>query len=166
MKHTLTALSILCGTLLYAAVPQYLVTGPSPSRLEKIAESELQLFWQKIYGQKLKKIAPEQAKGKSVIYLGRTDFAKAGKIDFDKLSDEEWQLETVGDDLIITGGRPAGTLYGVYEVLERLGVEFLSFDETLIPKPGKNFPVFKEKRKPAFIGRVTPITTSIRLRRK
>ena len=57
MKHTLTALSILCGMVLYAAVPQYLVTGPSPSRLEKIAESELQLFWQKIYGQKLKKIA-------------------------------------------------------------------------------------------------------------
>ena len=154
MKNILTVLFILCGTLLCAAVPQYLVTGPSPSRLEKTAESELQFFWQKIYGRKLQKISEDRSKGKSVIYLGRTAFARANKINFDQFDDEEWQLKTVGDDLIITGGRPAGTLYGVYEVLEKLGVEFLSFDETLIPAPAKKFPVFNEKRKPAFVGRV------------
>ena len=154
MKKELTALFLLCGMVVSAAVPQYLVVGDTPGKLEKRAESELQLFWQKIYGRKLQKISESQSRGKSVIYLGRTDFAKKHKVDFSKLDEEEWFLETVGDDLIIAGGRPAGTLYGVYEVLERLGVEFLSFDETLIPAPGKNFPVFKEKRKPAFVGRV------------
>ena len=154
MKAFFTTLSILCGVVLYAAVPQYLVTGTSPSRLEKIAENELQLFWQKIYGKKLQKISELQSNGKSVIYLGRTGFAQKHKVDFSKLDEEEWVLKSIGDDLIIAGGRPAGTLYGVYEVLERLGIEFLSFDETLIPQPGKNFPVFREKRKPAFTGRV------------
>ena len=146
MKKNLTALLLLCGMVVSAAVPQYLVVGDTPGKLEKRAESELQLFWQKIYGKKLQKISASQSKNKSVIYLGRTAFAKQNKVDFNKLSDEEWLLKTVGDDLIISGGRPAGTLYGVYQVLEKLGVEFLSFDETLIPGPGKDFPKFNEKQ--------------------
>ena len=136
------------------ARPVCLVTGDKPSRLEVRAASELQIFWQKIFGRKLSVIPANQAKGKSVIYLGRTAFARKNNVDFSKFDEEEWLLKTVGDDLIISGGRPAGTLYGVYELLERLGVEFLSFDETFIPQPVKKFPVFNEKRKPAFVGRV------------
>ncbi len=149
---------LLCLLLSSAAAvfarPTCLVTGDNPSKLEVRAASELQIFWQKIFGRKLSVIPASQAKGKSVIYLGRTAFAKQNNVDFSKFGEEEWLLKTVGDDLIITGGRPAGTLYGVYEMLEKLGVEFLSFDETFIPEAVKNFPTFNEKRKPAFIGRV------------
>ena len=161
----LLAFLLIVSAATASPVPGYLVTGEKPSKFEVRAESELQIFWQKIYGKKLTRISAQQSKGKSVIYLGRTRFAEENKVDFSKLDEEEWQLKTVGDDLIIAGGRPAGTLYGVYEVLERLGVEFLSFDETLIPKPGKNFPSFNEKRKPAFIGRVIYDSIPSRLQR-
>ena len=155
MKKILPILILFGGlSVLHAAVPQYLVVGKDPSELEKRAQSELQLFWQKIYGKKLIEIPESQSSQKSVIYLGRTGFAQKNKIDHTSLGEEEWLLKTVEDDLIVSGGRPAGTLYGVYALLEKLGVEFFAFDTTLIPGPGKKFPVFDEKRKPAFVGRV------------
>ena len=52
---------------LLAAVPEYLVTGKNPARLEKIAAEELQLFYQKIYGKKLKVVSEAAAKGKTGI---------------------------------------------------------------------------------------------------
>ena len=67
----------LCSVFsLLAAVPEFLVTGSKPARLEKIAAEELQLFYQKIYGKKLNVIPESAAKGKNVIYLGDTAFAK------------------------------------------------------------------------------------------
>ena len=152
-KSLIFSVSALCF-LLTGAVPEYLVTGNSPGRLEKMAEKELCLFYQKIYGKKLKKLPVSQAAGKSVIYLGQTDFALKNGVDGQKADSEEWILKTVGDDLIISGGAPAGTLYGVYEVLERLGVVFAAFDETFVPVTKPDFPRFNEKRKPAFPGRL------------
>ena len=35
-----------------------------------------------------------------------------------------------------------GALYGVYELLRRLGVKFLAADETLYPTPLSDLPVF------------------------
>ena len=154
-KSFLLLLLFLCtATAFCAAVPEYLVTGKAPSRLEKCAEEELQLFWQKIYGKKLTVIPESKSSGKAVIYLGNTAFAQKNKVDITKFGEEEWLLKTVGNSLLISGGRPAGTLYGVYQMLEKLGVEFLSFDETFIPKAAKDFPSFNEKRSPAFVGRV------------
>ena len=57
---------------LLAAVPEYLVTGQNPARLEKIAAEELQLFYQQIYGKKLKVVSEAAAKGKSAVYLTKT----------------------------------------------------------------------------------------------
>ena len=155
MKKTWLLFScvILWGQL-FAAVPEYLVAGKNPGRLEKIAAAELQAFFRKIYGKELKCIPEEQAKGKNAVYLGNTLFAGKQGIDASKADKEEWILRTVGRNLIISGGKPAGTLYGVYEVLERLGVSFIAPDETVVPKNKPDFPVFNEKRKPAFAGRL------------
>ena len=139
---------------LLAAVPEYLVTGKNPARLEKIAAEELQLFYQKIYGKKLKVVSESAAKGKSAVYLGNTAFAKANGIDCSKADKEEWILRTKGKNLIITGGVPAGTLYGVYAVLERLGVGFIAPEETVIPGNKPDFPVFNERKKPDMEGRL------------
>ena len=128
MKKLLFLCSLVCIQLLSAGVPEFLVTGKKPSRLEKTASEELQFFYQKIYGRKLTVIPESQAKGKSVIYLGNTSFAKTEGVDSSKADREEWILRSVGKNLIISGGVPAGTLYGVYEVLERLGVAFISPD--------------------------------------
>ena len=73
----LSVFVLLCSVFsLLAAVPEFLVTGKNPARLEKIAAEELQLFYSKIYGKKLTVIAEDAASGKSAIYLGNTDFAK------------------------------------------------------------------------------------------
>ena len=94
-----------------------------------------------------------EASGKSAIYLGQTDFALKNGADFTKAGREEWILKSVGKNLIVTGGRPVGTLYGVYAVLEKLGVAFLTMDETVIPKNKPDFPSLNECAKPAFDGR-------------
>ena len=153
MKHLITAVLSISCIALFAAVPEFLVVSDTPSRLEKIAESEIQLFYSKMYGKELKKINEKDAAGKSVIFLGNTAAAKKIGIDQSKCGKEEWVLKTVGDDLIISGGIPAGTLYGVYELAERLGVVFAAQDETFFPnKP--DFPKFDEKKSPVVKGRL------------
>ena len=154
MKKKLIFCTAIFGLLTAWAVPEYLVTGKSPSRLEKLAEKELKYFYRKIYQRELKNISPGEAAGKSVIYLGNTTSARQAGFDFSKAGKEEWFLKTVNDDLIISGGRPAGTLYGVYELLERLGTAFVAPGEILLPEGKPAFPAFNEKRQPSFAGRL------------
>jgi len=56
--------------------------------------------------------------GGAAIYLGDTAFARAHGIISGELGAEESILRSVGGSLIVTGGRPRGTLYAVYELLE------------------------------------------------
>ena len=156
MKKILCLAGMLLTAAVSAVVPEYLVVGENPIRLEKMAEKELCSFYREIYGKDLKKISENEAAGKSVIYLGDTAFARKNgfKAGSEPAVQEQWVLKTVDDDLIIAGGRPAGTLYGVYSLLESLGTYFLAPDETVIPKNQPDFPVFDEKKSPAFVGRV------------
>ena len=64
MKKTWLLFScvVLLGQL-FAAVPEYLVAGKNPGRLDKIAVAELQEFFRKIYQKELKCVSEEQAKG-------------------------------------------------------------------------------------------------------
>jgi hypothetical protein len=50
----------------------------------------------------------------------------AGPIDMASLGDEGFVIKTAGGHIVIAGGRPRGTLYGVYEFLERLGCRFFT----------------------------------------
>ena len=166
MKKLLFAsLFFLTALIVNAALPKYLVTAPNPSKFELEAEKELQFFWQQLYGTKLEKISAAGAKGKAAIYLGQTDFAKANGADFSKCDREEWILKSVGDSLIISGGRPVGSLYGVYEMLERVGISFLTPDETYVPSNKPALPKFNEKRKPDFDGRLLYDGIALRLHR-
>ena len=145
------ALSMMAFSLC-AAIPEVLVKGTAPLEFEQKAVEELQLFWEQIFGKKL--IVVEDAGGRPAIYLGQTSFAAKNGADGATCDREEWLLKTVGDSLIVTGGRPAGTLYGVYAMLERLGVAFIEIDETVIPEAPANLPKFDEKKKPDFQGRL------------
>ena len=135
-----------------AGVPVILVAGKDAGKFEQKAQEELQLFWKQIFGKELD--VAEDAGGRPAIYLGQTDFAAKNGVDGMACDREEWVLKTVGDNLIIAGGRPVGVLYGVYAMLERLGVAFLTMDETVIPKAPADMPKFDEKRKPDFQGRL------------
>ncbi len=56
-------------------------------------------------------------------------------IDFNKLQPDEIILKTAKNSLYLSGSRPRGSLYAVYEFLEKyLGVRFITADETLVPK--------------------------------
>ena len=137
------------------AVPEYVVVGTSPGRLEKMALDELQFFWEKMQGRPLTVISESQADGKAAIYLGDTalgyNVTGTSPTDYGK---EEWEIKSVGDNLVITGGRPAGTLYGVYAFLERLGVRFYTMFYTKIPGKCVELPHFSERKAPAFAGRL------------
>ena len=131
-----------------------IAVAEKPSEFEKTACNELKLFLKKITGADFKVVKESQTANKPAIYLGQTEYAKQNGIDFSKVGKEEWILKTVNNNLIISGGRPVGTLYGVYELLEKLGVYFLSKDQTVVPsKKNLNIPKLNEKGKPAFPGR-------------
>ena len=50
------------------------------------------------------------------------------------LGNEGLRLKLSSENIFITGGKPRGTLYGVYEFAEKyLGIRFLTFDDTYIP---------------------------------
>ncbi len=53
----------------------------------------------------------------------------------DDLGEEGLRIRIQADNIAIAGGRPRGTLYGVYEFMEKyLGIRFLTFDHTYIPQ--------------------------------
>src|SRR5438477_9943045 len=53
----------------------------------------------------------------------------------DKLGPEGFALRTVKNKLIIAGGRPRGTLYGVYTLLEeKLGVRWFTPEVEVVPR--------------------------------
>ncbi|MBT4815458.1 MAG: hypothetical protein HON70_07150, partial [Lentisphaerae bacterium] len=86
---------------------------------ERTAADELQTYLAKVTGAEFAVIDESRAATDSPnIYLGQTGFAADHKIDVAALGEEESVLRTVDGNLVITGGRPRGTLYAVYGLLE------------------------------------------------
>jgi len=125
---------------------------------ERFAAEELQKFLGKITGVKFA-IVPEGEHEGPGIFVGATRRARELGIDPDRLGDEEWVLRTDKDDLILSGGRPRGTLYGVYEFLETYaGCRWVSPDTEVIPS-NSNFavPALDTRGKPGFSWRETTL---------
>lgn len=75
------------------------------------------------------------------------------------LDPEGFRLKTSGQDLLIEGGGPRGTLYGVYELLDRLGCRWYAHDLTVIPRRATvTVPALDETMKPGFEYREVYIT--------
>ncbi len=134
------------------------VNGEKSGETEKTAAKELQLFLEQATGAKFT-IRDEKSPGKKdAIYIGDTDFAGKNGIDMKKADREEWLIRLVGDSLVIAGGVPRGTLYGVYDFLEKyLDAYFLDCDCTTIRKTDKlEIPgSVSIRKKPAFYSRYT-----------
>lgn len=67
------------------------------------------------------------------IYVGNTAKLKKLKIDLKKFYREEFLIRESGNDLFLAGGHSRGTLYAVFEFLEKSGVVFAATDTKVIP---------------------------------
>ena len=134
----LAATSACALTLVDAGKTEYvIVVGADAIPAERFAAEELALHLEQMSGVKLPLATDADALPGRAILLGRTRYT-AGlgvKIDGKRLGQEGYLLRVSGDYLIIVGGRPRGTLYGVYALLEdHLGCRWFAPDTTVIPR--------------------------------
>lgn len=127
---------------------------------ERFAAGELRDYLRKITGVDFPIVEEGKNSGPG-IYIGATARAKKAGINTEKLGQEEWVLRTDGKDLLISGGRPRGTLYGVYECLDKYGgCRWVSHDLETIPEQSDfRLPALDERGEPAFIWRTTSLYT-------
>lgn len=96
---------------------------------EAYAAQEFQSLFKQATGADLP-VSHDLALKNPVIAIGKT----AAGIDAEGFGDEQLLIRIEASRIAITGGRPRGTLYGVYEFFERyLGCEFLTYDHTWFP---------------------------------
>ena len=124
-----------CAFILSAA--PVIVIPQNAGLQEKKAAEELALHLKLATGKTISTVAENNApaKGKR-IFVGKTAFAQKNKVNFAKFGAEEHFVKAVcPETLIIAGGHPRGTLYGVYEFLENnLNAMWLDETEILIDK--------------------------------
>jgi len=103
---------------------------------EHYAAEEFQSIFVQATGFKLP-IANNPPKLTNNIFIGHGRAMTESNVGFstENLGDEDLHIRITKENIAIAGGRPRGTLYGVYEFVERyLGVRFLTYDHTYIPK--------------------------------
>ena len=110
--------------LVEKGVPAAVVTDPADKRGVVIAAETLREDFARVCGVK----APGQ--GARAIYAGTKDsplikrLAAEGRIDTASLNGqyETYILQVTGDAVIIAGADMRGTIYGIYEISEQMGV--------------------------------------------
>ncbi len=102
---------------------------------EETGARELADHLHKMTGAEFPVVAAQAYKGGPAIAVGfnpRLPAALAQK-QFPDLGPEELVIQAEGDTLLLGGGRPRGSLYAVYEFLEKLGVNWYTPGFTKIP---------------------------------
>ncbi len=139
---------------LQAQMPIFIALNPLPVELR--AANELALYIKRISGAQVEirseyTAAPEE-KG---IYVGQTVFAEKNGINYHELGDEEWIIRTVDGNLILSGGRPRGSIYAVYEFLQsNLGIRWFDWSTEYVPTYSSiSIPKLDIREEPAYWGR-------------
>lgn len=140
---------VLAGTLLAAEMQAtaltlaesvhetaVIVICDAPEPAEQTAANELATYLGEVTGGAFSIVPESQAPAQGTrIFVGPTAFCKAQGIDTEALGPEAWVMRTVGEDLVLAGGRPRGTLYAVYRFLEDVvGVHWWTPYEETVPK--------------------------------
>ena len=113
-----------------------IVKGAGASAAENTAAQKLQTYLKQISGVELPVVddtGPERAKE---IIVGKTNREGNGfTVDRGGLGGEGFIIKTVGQKLVIAGGELRGTLYGVFDFLQKfLGCKWLSNTAVIIPE--------------------------------
>lgn len=131
----LALLALAGGTAADDAVPLdavktwTIVLAPDATPSERYAADEFRTLFQQALGVDLP-VSSDAARRDHVVLLG----PGASGLAADGFGEEELLIRVTPRSLTITGGRPRGTLYGVYEFFEEyLGCEFLTYDQTWFP---------------------------------
>jgi len=120
----------------------------------RYAADELRNHLEQITGVRLPVVADTEAATPYEILVGPSN--RLGlldvKIDRASLGKESYTLRTVGTRLLIVGGEPRGTLYGVYGLLEdHWGCRWFTPEVQRIPRRDRlPLPQLNERRSPAF----------------
>ena len=112
-----------------------IVIAAKPAKQVKYAAEEMSKFLKEMTGADFKIVSDKEAKGKYEIVLGETNRNAEIPANLKVNVHEGFAVLRDGDSLQFRGKIPRGTLYGVYDFLdEKLGVRFLAFDYTHVPK--------------------------------
>ncbi|HNX36224.1 MAG TPA: DUF4838 domain-containing protein [Kiritimatiellia bacterium] len=127
--------------------------GASPSQV--YAAEEFQTFTEKLTGVKLPLVTDEAPLPARAILLGQTrhtDAVLGAPADLSALGMDGFRIVTKPPHLLILGGPVRGTLYGVYETLERFGgCRWYSSWHSVIPAlDAFAVPALDETQRPAF----------------
>ena len=98
-----------------------IVRGAQASPSEITAAEKLQEYLERISGCKLAIITDEMpAQGKEII-VGKTnrEGASTYEVPHEELGDDGFILRTFGGSIVIAGGEQRGTLYGVFDFLQK-----------------------------------------------
>ena len=106
---------------------------------EMYAAEEFQEFFSQASGVKLPVVRKIDGLDRHV-FIGPSQAMRLSNVGFsiDDFGEEDLRIVVRGGNVAIAGGRPRGTLYGVYTFLEDyLGVRFLTHDHTHVPAVGE-----------------------------
>jgi hypothetical protein len=119
------------GTIRLADMADWpVVCLPSAIASERYAAEEFHRLFLAATGSTLSLVDSVPASGPAIL-IGPD---ATGVTDIDGFGEEGLRIRVAADGLAIDGGRPRGTLYGVYEFFEeQCGVRYLTHDHTYIP---------------------------------
>jgi hypothetical protein len=120
--------------------PCTIVIASNAPPSERYAAEELQRYLERITTVKLPIVDDSVRPTSREILLGDNGhLRKLGlKIDTSKFGPEDFALRSARNKLIIAGGRPRGTLYGVYTLLEEnLGVRWFTPELEVVPQTNR-----------------------------
>ncbi len=136
-----------------------IVIAERPSPSTRYAAEELQGFLEKMTGARLSIVAETVPAVPNEILVGPSSRLKTLGIDLGTaaLGREGYLLRTVGPRLVVAGGEPRGTLYGVYGLLEdHFGCRWFTPELERIPRSNRLvLPPLDERRVPVFEYRET-----------
>ena len=112
-----------------------IVCNPAATESEKYAAAEFQLLFKEMTGTELP-IVENAPQDTGAVYIGPDAVAASGApVQLDSLGEEGLDIDVAKKAVRIYGGRPRGTLYGVYEFFEEMcGVRYLTRDHTHYPQ--------------------------------
>jgi len=113
-----------------------IVVGKNAIESEKNAALELQKYLKKITSAHFEIISENDTSKDACIYIGGGEYVDRNckDADFDSLGTDGIIIRSVDDNLILTGGRPRGSLYAVYTFLQDyLDCRWYAPDEEKIP---------------------------------